>query len=67
MQAQKCSIIDPRWDEAIADARRKISEVRGYIAQLRAAIKVFEKNKGNGVRWPKSKRTTKPLRQQHSV
>ncbi len=67
MQEKKCNIIDPHWDEAIADAKRKLGEGKTYLARIKAAIKVFEKNKGDGVQWPSRKRTTKRIREQHSV
>jgi hypothetical protein len=67
MSTEKGNTIDSRWDEAISDARRKLSEGKNYVAHLKSAIKLFERNKASGVPWPTRKRATKSLRQQHSV
>jgi hypothetical protein len=67
MSTEKGNIMDSRWDEAIADARQKLIEGKAYVARVKTAIKSFEKNKAEGVPWPTRKRSTKQLRQQHSV
>jgi hypothetical protein len=67
MSTEKCNTIDPRWDEAIADVQRKLIEGKTYVARLKSAIRLFERNKANSVPWPTRKRTTKSLRQQHGV
>jgi len=55
-------LYESKWDEAIADARHKLSEGKVYLARFRAAIKFFEKNKVSGVPWPRSKSRSKEPR-----
>jgi len=40
-----------RWDEALADAKQKLLQGKIYVAQIRAAIKLFESNKADHVPW----------------
>jgi hypothetical protein len=54
-----------RWDEAIADARRKLMEAKVYLARIKAALKILERKKGVGEPWPGESATpATPLQKQ---
>lgn len=51
MQAQNLTEAG-NWDLALADALRKYTEGKRYVAQMKIVIKWIEKKKANGEPWP---------------
>jgi hypothetical protein len=51
-----------RWNEAIADAQRKLVEAKVYLARIKAALRILQRKKGAGEPWPGESAT--PLQKQ---
>ena len=49
-----CQPSDCRWDTAIRDAEVEIRLLARQMARLKQAVRIFEKNKAEGVQWPSS-------------
>ena len=64
MSSKKGNIIG--WKEAIADAERKLTEGRIYVARIRSAIRTMKEKMEAGEAWPRQL-TGHNSGQQHSV
>ncbi len=41
-----------KWDKAIFDAEEEIKSLRKQSYRLRHAVRIFKKNKRDGMQWP---------------
>jgi hypothetical protein len=48
---------DSRWDDAIVVAQEELKEALGKAKRLQNAIRVFQANKRDGVKWPETNST----------
>ncbi|MGA2903031.1 MAG: hypothetical protein ABSD98_04315 [Candidatus Korobacteraceae bacterium] len=47
------------WDDAIADMKRELIEIKARGAQIETAIRTFEANKASGHPWPGSEQNAR--------